>query len=601
MLYKNYPESSTGIFVDKSELSGRNNNNKEIKSNRNKNQVKPKKEKLMKKLIVWGLLLIFFSWSPAFASDDVKMLKNELEKMARTMKTLQKKIQALENKTKEDREEVQYLSNRVDKTELHTSTDRVSLSVGLRTEAHNIQYNDMRAAPSSFVQQFLGFSGNTKSFIQGQIAAMKANGLVPAAEKYDAENDFLPTNKFNIDMKAKVNNNLNFAGRLAAYKVWGDSSGVKTNSGSLGDVTLDGNTSSIPHGDTIVLERAYFVYSKILSDVPMSFSLGRRPSTDGPPMEYQRNSLVAGSPLATIINWQFDGASLNFGLEDVTGVPGSAFKLCYGLGFEGGWGNSYSLQNASADVKDVHMFGIIATLYDDDESFSALVNYAHAWDITDGFTGLTVMPFISYKKDDGKYYFEKNYGGYIGRMEPASAIGDWDGASLLLRSNLSEKFDADVDVFLALSWSHTDPSGISKNPYYELMGQGLLSSDGNLQARHGYSIYGGILFPMPFDAKWGFEYNWGSKYWFNFTGAEDSITGSKLATRGSVFETYYLQPVISNNFFVKFGMKYYDYKYTGSGNPLGAPIKISEVNSLDAIFPVMDKVWDLSASITMRF
>jgi hypothetical protein len=46
---------------------------------------------------------------------------------------------------------------------------------------------------------------------------------------------------------------------------------------------------------------------------------------------------------------------------------------------------------------------------------------------------------------------------------------------------------------------------------------------------------------------------------------------------------------------------HHDYEYTGSGNPLGAPVKISEINSLNAIFPVIDKVWDLSASITMRF
>ena len=114
-------------------------------------------------------------------------------------------------------------------------------------------------------------------------------------------------------MNAKVNDQLSFSGRLAAYKVFGDSTEVKFNQGSLGDVTLDGNTSSLPHGDTIRLERAYFNYKKDLGRVPTNFSLGRRPSTDGPPLEYLNNSLEGGSPLATIINWQFDGASYNLG------------------------------------------------------------------------------------------------------------------------------------------------------------------------------------------------------------------------------------------------------------------------------------------------
>jgi hypothetical protein len=568
--------------------------------------IEPQKRKMeMKKVLVCFILSLFFASSPAFASDDVEMLKNELKKMSMTMEALQKKIEAMEEKSKEETEEVEYLSKRVDKTELHTVTDKVSLGVELRTEAHSIHYDNMQVAPSSFVQAFMtpvgsgGFSGATLPQIQGAMAAMAGAGAIPATEKYDAQNEFMPTTKFNLNMKAKVNKNLSFDGRLAAYKAWGDSTGVKFNSGSLGDVTLDGNTSSIPHGDTIHLERAYFLYSNQINEIPVSFSLGRRPSTDGPPMEYGKNSLEAGSPLAPIINWQFDGASLVFGLEDLTGVPGSAFKFCYGLGFEGGWGNSYSLQNTTSDVDDVHLFGFIATLFDDD-STSAELNYAHAWDITDGFTGLTVMPFIAYQSGS-QYFFEPNPGGYISRMQPMSAIGDWDSASLLLRSNLDERFNKNIDVFLALSWSRTDPSQVSQNPFYKVMGQGLLSSNGELESRNGYSIYTGVRFPMPFDGKLGLEYNWGSQYWFNFTGAEDSIAGSKLAARGSVFETYYIQPVVSDNFFIKLGMKYYDYEYTGSGNPLGAPVKISEATAMDALFPIVDTAWDVSASLTMRF
>ena len=560
----------------------------------------------MKKAFVYFLFSVFFLSSPAFAAEDMEILKNELKKMSQTMEALQKKIEIMEKENMEEKEEVQYLSDRVDKAELHTVTDRVSLGVEVRAEGHSIHYDNMQVAPSSLVQGFFtpyasgGFNGGTLSEIQTRIGGMVASGMVPPTEKYDAENDFLPTTKFHLNMKAKVNNNLTFNGRLAAYKVWGDSSGIKTNTGSLGDVTLDGNTSSVPHGDTITLERAYFLYSKNIDEIPISFSLGRRPSTDGPPMEYGKNSLEAGSPLSTIINWQFDGASLNFGLEEALNISGAAFKFCYGLGFEGGWGNSYSLQNTSSYVDDVHMFGVIATIYDDD-AFSAVFNYAHAWDITDGFTGLTLMPFIPYKNADGTYSFDQNVGGYISRMQPVTEIGDWDGASLLLRSNLDERVGKDIDVFMAISWSHTDPSQISQNPFYEIMGQGLLSSNGKLEAHDGYSIYAGVLFPMPLDAKLGLEYNWGSEYWFNFTGAEDSIAGSKLAARGSVVETYYIQPIISDNFFLKLGMKYYDYEYTGSGNPLGAPEKISELNSLNAIFPVIDKVWDLSASITMQF
>jgi hypothetical protein len=558
----------------------------------------------MKKILVCVFFFIVSVTSPAFAGNDVEALKGQLEQMSQMMETLQKKIETLEKDSKEGKEEVEYISGRVDKAELHTVTDKISLGVDIRTEGHSIHYGDVQVAPSALIGGFTtpyasgGFDGATLNEIQGMMGYMMQNGLVPPTEKYDVDNDFIPTTKFNLNMKAKINNSLRFDGRLAAYKVWGDSSGVKFNTGSLGDVTLDGNTTSIPHGDTIRLERAYFLYSKDFGDVPVSMSLGRRPSTDGPPVEYGRNSLEAGSPLATIINWQFDGASLNFGLEDITGIAGSALKFCYGLGFEGGWGNSYSLSNDQVD--DVHMFGFIATLYNDDTT-SAVLNYAHAWDITDGFTGLTVMPLIAYENMDGTFDFDENTGAFITRMQPVTEIGDWDGASLLLRTNLDEKFEKDIDLFFSASWSHTDPSNVSNNAFYKVLGQGLLSSMGQLESQHGYMVYAGARFAMPLDGKLGLEYNWGSKYWFNFTGAEDALAGSKLATRGSVYEAYYIQPIVSDNFFVKLGAKYYDYKYTGSGNPLGAPVEIDDATSLDAIFPIFDTVWDVYASVTLRF
>ena len=274
------------------------------------------------------------------------------------------------------------------------------------------------------------------------------------------------------------------------------------------------------------------------------------------------------------------------------------------MGFEGDWGNSSSLSSSQPDVSDVHMYGFIADLYDNDVT-SAALSYAHAADITDGFTGLTVMPFIAYKQDtnnDGvdEYFFQRNPGGYVSRIEPMTNIGDWDAASLLLRTNLAEKL-ADIDLFLAGSWTHTNPSNLSRNPFYEIMGMGLLSSNGELKSRDGYSIYAGAVFPMPYDARLGVEYNWGSQYWLNFTGAEDSLVASKLAARGQVWEVYYHQPIFKRNFFLTLGGQYYDYEYTGSGNPLGAPVKISEATSLDSLNAVLDEVWLVYLSGTLRF
>lgn len=532
-----------------------------------------------------------------------------LDELKKEVDTLQEKIEKLEKKSDWAADDIDYLSGRVDKAEMHTATDRISFIGEFRTQAHGIHYDNIRIANPAIMGAFFtpapnGFNGATLSQIQQSMYQMAMAGMIPPAETYDANNDIIYTNRLRLDMKSVITSDLSFHGRLAAYKVFGDSTGVKFNQGSLGDITFDGNTSSLPHGDTIRMERAYFVYKHDVGNIPLSLSLGRRPSTEGPPLEYGNYSLVGGSPLATIINWQFDGASLTFGLEDLTGIPGASFKLCYGVGFEADWGNSTSLNYMQSDLEDVHMFGFISDFYDNGNT-SVMFNYAHAWDITDGFAGTSVMPFIISKQDtngdgEAEYFFEQNSGGYISRLEPMTNIGDWDAASLLLRTNLKEKV-ADIDLFLAGSWSSTDPSRVSKNPFYEIMGMGLLSSNGDLEERDGYSIYAGALFPMPLDARLGLEYNWGSKYWFNFTGAEDSLIGSKQAVRGDVCEAYYIQPIIKNNFFVKLGTQFYDYKYTGSGNPLGEPVRISDTTSMDTINPVIDEVWNYYVSATVNF
>lgn len=553
---------------------------------------------------------------------------------------LLKKIQDLQ-------EQLDELDERVNKTELHTATDKISIGIEFRTKVDSIHYNDIKAAPPWLMAGFFtpvgtnpmtgapwtvagmnaitpndvlmmmstmppgttlqdllattGFNGATKNYIQSMMAGLAMAGAVPDANNYDVKNDLIYTNKLRLNIKAKISDNLGFAGRLAMYKVYGDSSEVKMMSGSLGDVNMDGNTASLPHGDTLHVERAYFNYKTDMGSVPVNLSLGRRPATDGLTQEYRNYSLEGGSPVATIINWQFDGASLNFGLEDVTGIPGAAFKLCYGVGFESGYGNSYSLSNDNS-VEDATFGGFIATLFDNGD-INAVVNYAHAWDITDGFSGTVVMPFIPSVNMDGTYSFTPNSGGFISRMEATTNIGDFDLLTLVMRGNLSPWL-GDIDVFLAPSWSHTEPSGVSNHPYYGLMGQGLVSTadaNGHLKSHDGYSIYAGAVFPMPLEGRLGMEYNWGSEYWLNMTGAEDSLVASKLSTRGQVYEAYYIQPIVDDHFFVTLGGQYYDYNYTGSGNPLGKPVKIEDVTAFDAFFPVVDTVWNTYLSATLRF
>lgn len=444
------------------------------------------------------------------------------------------------------------------------------------------------------------FSG---TFGSGDLAKYQGMFKSIAPQKYDSDNDIMFTNRLRINMDSKISDNLSFSGRLAMYKTWSDASGVKFYSGNMNTMNMDGNDASVPTDDLLKVERAYFVYKNRWGKVDWHLSIGRRPATDGAPMELKANSEVGGSPLAHIINWQFDGASWGFELEELTKIPGASFKLCYGVGFESGVGNSYSLSSQN-DVKDVHMLGFIAKLYDD-KTTKAMINYAHAFDITDGFTGTVIMPFTINALDidgDGKYdeyYLNPNWGGYVSRMQATANIGSMDMATVLYQSKLKN-----VNYFVSAAISNTNPKGISKNPMMQFMGQdALLNDNGGQKSRTGYSLWAGIKAPVNVTKGFlGAEYNYGSKYWFNFSGAEDNVVASKLAVRGDVVEVYYIQPIVGkNNFFLTLGAQFYDYDYTNSGSPLGAPKKISDVSALDSLMPVVDKINVYYASITYRF
>ena len=56
-----------------------------------------------------------------------------------------------------------------------------------------------------------------------------------------------------------------------------------------------------------------------------------RPSTDGLPINI-RNDQQANSPLSHVVDVEFDGFSIKFDTDTLTGLTGSWLKICGGRG-----------------------------------------------------------------------------------------------------------------------------------------------------------------------------------------------------------------------------------------------------------------------------
>jgi len=447
------------------------------------------------------------------------------------------------------------------------------------------------------------------------LANLANTGIAPfalksAAETSDINNDILYTTRLRLGMRAKIWDNMDFQGRLSMYKNWGDSTGTKVFD-SWNAFTQDGTNGGSTTGDFLRVERAMFNW-KDIGDTPLYISIGRRPSTYGSPSNYRDNVKRGGTPTGHLVHFNFDGITIGYSIEDLTGLEGSIIRFCYGQGFESEWGNG-ELFNNQTNTADTHLGGFNIDAFNNGDTLVQITAF-RAMDVNDGFKGTFAFPselvgiFAPGIWNDTQAFPNINF---VTRYTPSTVIGDIN----LLGVNVSHEFLNEFVLFGSVGMTQLESNG--KAGLFGGMGtdavfQANLTEDGSAlymkpvtaekdDTNEGYGVYVGMQTPAPM-GKFGLEYNYGSKYWSPFTQSQDDVLGSKLATRGHAAEAYYIFEV-NPRAFIKVGGIYYDYEYTGSGSPVGEPKKIDDVKAGTAysLLPAVDTAWDLYASATMRW
>lgn len=543
------------------------------------------------------------------------------------------KITELKQQLADITEQLDDLNNRVDKTERHTSLDRLEITGDFRTKAHSLLYQDVVWSPAMKVN-FNDFGAKAMSGAFGMpndlnsplgkmmqanpdLAAAFQNGMLQGVMPYvlapksvqDIDNDIYYTTRLRLNLKAKVWDNVSFAGRLSMFKNWGDSTGVQVFD-SWRSFTMDGTSSGNTSGDWLRVERAYFDWKKI-NGSEFYLSIGRRPSTYGPPSHYRENELRGGTPSGHLVNFNFDGATLGYNLGEITGIEGQVVRFCYGQGFESQWGNGEMFGDIV--TKDTHLGGFNIDAINDGTNFLQFTLFG-AKNVNDGFKGTMAFPtqlagiFAPTMYQDMQKFDNFNF---VTRVQPSGVIGDmYLGGIGFAREEAN-----DIKWFASLGWTRAEPNG-NAGMFGGMLSDAIFEAELNStgteiimvpktsddsDTKDGYGIYVGVQIPAPY-GKFGLEYNYGSKYWTPFTQAQDDPIGSKLATRGHVAEAYYIFD-INPKMFIKLAGLYYNYEYTGSGTPVGAPQKIDDVlaGTAYSMLPVVDTAFDVNASLTINF
>jgi hypothetical protein len=450
--------------------------------------------------------------------------------------------------------------------------------------------------PSTRTQNLVAFMKTFTPAQRAQLFGAMGYGTTPAA---DYTNESIWTNRLRVNLRAKATEDLEFKARLAMYKSWGMANNpvdYQENAGNgggafmLNSLAFDGNSTRQPEDNALRVDRAFMNWNAI-GGTPVWFSIGRRPTSDGPPSQFRMGADDRMATPVSYMDYPFDGLSLGYAYKTFFGVedfPGKV-RFCYGRGFESGPANE------DTGIKDTDFAGLSWDVYDKGGRFFSVQSFAamNMFNVPDGVTFSNPL----------EYAFWQNAPTY--NYDPL----DTSKNMILDRKNLGDIYHTDavyyntvnsLNYFVAAGWSHTSARGVDE------MGTSLLGSWwANPTDKDGYSFYTGVRYDIPDQPfKIGLEYNYGTKNWISFTPGNDDIYASKLATRGHVIEAYGLWNIPAGEAvskfgkaFMRLGYQHFMYDYTGSGFWLGEPIDIDELKNdpLNAQFytPVdtMDQVY----------
>ena len=416
------------------------------------------------------------------------------------------------------------------------------------------------------------------------------------ADGSKAKNNAFMTNRLWMNMDWAANAQLSFHGQLAYNKAFGARSGSFSNGTPF--ETFDWITNENAYDDTLRVKNAYFLYKNstfFSANLPWTFSIGRRPSTNGHLINL-RDDDHAASPQGHSINVEFDGMSAMFKIGKPLGVPGMYVKFCAGRGGTNAAPKFFSTDNTGViqpnapyqttpgDLADIDLAGFIFRAYSDGQyTFDTQFYYAN---------NLIDAKFSSTNAFEGMH----TVGGLYSVTASFMINGLGDGWS---------DFTDDTIFFVSGAMSKTDPKKDERMLYGKYDSNGNLTPTG--ESKTGYSYWIGTQFPslITEDGRWGLEYNHGSKYWRSITYSEDTNIGSKVAARGDAYEAYFTEYLVDDILSMQIRYTYIDYKYTGSngffGSSTGSAYEISKILALPEAAYVVDKAQDIRFYIRYKY
>jgi len=498
------------------------------------------------------------------ASDD---LKKQLE-------DLKKQVVALEEKASEQKKTLT-------KVETKVAQDNIAWGGDLRTRFDSSKWHFKP------YNQFMGFIQNPGP---GPMTGMPMPVLQPMPDQ-DWTNGNQWSTRLRLRMSININEHAKIMGRLTMYKVHGGAD-VPVFNGSPNTVNNSFNSGKVPTNDILHVERASFVYDWPALGV---LSIGRQNTSDGPPFEVREGGERQATPQALAVNAMVDGIGWKFHLDKLGLPENSLFGICYGVGYESGFGGgglvkasaapvgfnftNATMANPAAATMQVNPIGplkdttVLGAMFDMPLLFEAFgtVHTANVYLGFNRFGNMTDIPFG--QLSNFPVAAIPGMGGMPSTqyVTATTNLGDMDQWTATWKHRVGDSFtyfasfgaiksnpNGQVSQYGAYwDFPATMPPGYPSGPNVQLTGFGGMMGDAN-ESQTATAYYLGARWDVLDNLGLGLEFNHGSPRWFTYSPATGEAT-EKLGARGDVWEAYVHWQFIKN---VALRVGYIDYKYS---------------------------------------
>ncbi len=327
-----------------------------------------------------------------------------------------------------------------------------------------------------------------------------------SGQDYSANNKWM--NELHLNMNADINDKTKFYGRLSMAKNWSQMGW----SGSPLDLDAGRNTRS--SGPVLYVDRAYLDYYITPEWIA---TIGRQPGTDGPGSNLRNNALRQSTYPALAINALGDAAVITYkpeSLQDHKVAIRAAYGKTYQWDEENGKVRDWMSDQKDADA-NLYYAAVEGELPIEGMGDNLIIfNVAHMTDFA-----LPIPGSMSLGDDD-----------------EVVNLGNLTLANIHFENY--KAFGTNFNWFASLGYSNGSNNEINPLLSKALQIQSKGYSNGKFNEKDGYAVHVGGRYDFTKALKVGYEFFWGSRYWYTMSRPSINDPLNIRMTRGTAHDFY---------------------------------------------------------------